>query len=357
MGLTGGPFVVLVALLAAAAVVACVRLLPRVGDGTPRQVLLRAGLMTGTQLVLVTAILVMVNSSFVFFASWSDLLGTDNSQANVVGGSAHAAMSPVSPAASIRPARDALSRSVPPNDGRLDSIVIRGPRTGLSAASFVYLPPQYSQPAYRNRRFPVVLVLTPDVRALMTRLRLPAVVAGRIAAGSVQPTVYVMVSPAGCVDVPGGRQDETFLSQDVPVAVAARYRVARDGRGWGVLGDSAGGYCAAKLVLGHSDRFTAGASAAAAYNAPAGDLYGRSTAIRDENDLVWRLRHRPSPPADLLTITGGGNEAQAREFAALIRPPMRGGTLKLTGGGALPTWQRDLPAVLTWLNQRLSAES
>jgi enterochelin esterase-like enzyme len=356
MGLTSGPFVVLLALLAAAASVACVRLLPRVRGGGPRQVLMRTGLVTGTELALLTAILVMVNSSFVFFASWTDLLGTDHSRLNVVGGSAQAASSATA-ASSVRPAYDVLSRTVPAKDGRLDSIVIHGPRSGLSAPSFVYLPPQYSQPAYRHKRFPVVLVLTADVRALMTRLRLPATAAGQIAAGSVQPTVYVMTSPAGCVDVPSGRHAEAFLSQDVPVAVGAAYRVARDGRGWGVVGDSAGGYCAAKLVLEHSDRFTAGASAAAAYSAPAGDLYGHSTAIRDENDLLWRLRHRPSPPADLLTIAGGGNEAQAREFAALIRPPMLSGTLNLTGGGTLPTWQRDLPAVLTWLSRRLSPES
>ena len=44
MGLTDGPFVVLLGILGLAAFVACVILLPRVAGGGPRQVVSRAGL-------------------------------------------------------------------------------------------------------------------------------------------------------------------------------------------------------------------------------------------------------------------------------------------------------------------------
>ncbi len=346
MGLTGLPFVGSLVLLAFAATVACVWALPRIG-GT----VARLALVLGTELGLTVATLAMANASFGFFASWPDLLGENGGGANVVAGQGVRG----APILSVRHVHDAIARTVPAKEGRLDPVVVRGPRSGLYAPAYVYLPPQYAQRAYRHTRFPVVLILTSDARGLVTRLRLPSVAAAAIARRALQPTVYVMTGPVGCVDVPEGRQYGTYLSQDLPMAVAGAYRVAQGDRGWGVLGDATGGYCAAKMVMEHSDRFTAGASAATTYAAPPGDLYGRSAAIRDENDLVWRLRHRPPPPADLVTIDGGAGAA--RPFAALVRPPMRGGVIALTGGdGALPTWRRDLPGILGWFDRRLGPE-
>jgi enterochelin esterase-like enzyme len=358
MGLTGGPFVVLLGVLGVAAFVACVVLLPRVGGDAPRQVAARAGLVVGSQSIVVFAVLVAVNSSFGFFGSWADLLGTDKSQVRIVGGSAATAPPAAVSQPSLRPTSDALSRGLSPNEGRLDAVVVRGLRSGITSAGYVYVPPQYSQSAYRHRRLPVVLVLTADAHATLTRLRLPSVAAGEIAGGAVQPTVYVVMRPVGaCVDAPGGQQADTFFTEDVPMAVAASYRVARDGAGWGVLGDADGGYCAAKLALRSGDRFAAAASAASAYGAPPGDLYGRSMAVRDENDLLWTLRHRSAPPAHLLVITAGGATEPARELTALARPPLSADSLTVAGGGTLPTWQRDLPAVLRWLSGRLSPEN
>ncbi len=353
MGLTGVPFMVTLGVPAAIAFVACVRLLPRLAGRSARQVLARAGLVTGTQLVVVFAVLVAVNSSFEFFGSWSDLLGTDNGRVNVVGGPRAAEPPAAAAGPSLRPARGTPAPAVPKKDGHVDAVVVHGARTGLTATSYVYTPPRYSRPG--ARRLPVVLVLTAQPSGLLTRLRLPEIVAGQIAAGALPPAVYVLTAPpAPCVDVPGGRQGETFLSQDLPMAVAASYHVAADG--WAVVGDASGGYCAAKLALAHSDRFTAAASAAASYGAPPGDLYGHSAAIRDENDLLWRLRHLPSPPVSLLVLAGRA-DARARLVPELVRPPGYAQVLTLTDGGALPAWRRDLPAVLRRLGRRLTLGS
>lgn len=348
-------FVASFVLLAAGVITACVRLLPRTGGDAAAHVLARAGLVVVGQAVLATAILVLLNTRFEFFASWSDLLGTDNRPATVVG--AATARAPVDPSASMRAGHDALTAGVPARDGRLDSVVIHGSRSGLAAPGYVYLPPQYFRTGRRHRRPPVVLVLTGDVRGTIDGLRLPEIVAGRVAAGALRPAVYVVLRPTSCVDAPGGRQEETLFAQDVPMAVSGAYHVARDGSGWGVLGDAAGGYCAAKLAIAHSDRFMAGAVAARAYTAPAGDLYDGSAAIHDENDLVWRLRHRPSPPARLICLVPPGGEAGARTLSGLARPPMMVQTMALTGGGALTTWRRDLPAVLRRLTGSLSPET
>ncbi|GAA4616174.1 alpha/beta hydrolase-fold protein [Actinoallomurus liliacearum] len=358
MGLTDGPFVILLGILGFAAFVTCVVLLPLVAGRGVRQASARAGLVVGTQSVVVFAVLVAVNSSFGFFGSWADLLGTDKSRVRVVGGTDATAPPAAAAQPSLRPRSDTLSRGLPAGEGRLDAVVFHGLRSGITATGYVYVPPQYSHHAYRSRRLPVVLVLTADVPGTLTRLRLPSVAAGQIAGGAVQPTVYVLMSPVGaCVDAPGGPQAGTFFAEDVPMAVTASYRVARDGPGWGVIGDAAGGYCAARLALRAGDRFTAAACAASSYGAPPGDLYGRSAAIRNENDLLWTLGHRPPPPAHLLVITAGGTTEPARRLTALVRPPASADSLTVTGGGTLPTWQRDLPAVLRWLSGRLSPES
>jgi enterochelin esterase-like enzyme len=358
MGLTDGPFVVLLGVVGLAAFVACVVLLPRVTADGPRQVASRAGLVVGTQLLVVFAILVAVNSSFGFFGSWADMLGTDKSKVRVVGGADPSSSPAAAAQPSLRPTSDALSRSLSPKEGRLDAVVFHGPRSGVTAPAYVYLPPQYSERAYRHQRLPVVLVLTADVHTAITHLRLPSVAAGQIAGRTVQPTVYVLMRPVGaCVDAPGGQQADTFFAEDVPMAVAASYRVAHDGPGWGVIGDADGGYCAAKLALEAGDRFTAAASAAASYGAPPGELYGHSATIRSENDLLWRLSHRPPPPAHLLVVTAGDATGPAQQLTALAKSPVQADSLTVAGGGALPTWQRDLPAVLRWLSGRLSPEN
>lgn len=386
MGLTGLPVVLTLAVVAFGAVVICVR---AGGRGLVRRILL----VSGTELALTAAALAVANAGFGFFSSWSDLLGAEGGRITV---SERQAGEPAP--RQIEHTRGDLAGAVPRRDGRLEAVVVHGPRSGLYANAIIYLPPQYSERAYRHTRFPVVLMITSDVRGLASRL--PRIVAGGIARHVLRPTVYAMVGPVGCVDVPAGRQYATFLSEDVPSAMAGEYRVTQ---GWGVLGDASGGYCAAALVLEHSDRFAAGVSAAPGYAPPPGD-YGRSSALRDENDLTWRLRNRPQPPADLtLVVTGtrrttgppsairpgassgrpGGDVAAARRtipatapaeartgtgvsagtaaggeraeaLAALARPPLRAGLLGLPeGSGPLVTWRRDLLAVLARLDQRL----
>ena len=144
--------------------------------------------------------------------------------------------------------------------GRLLQITIRGVRTGVdSGPGYVYLPPQYFQPAYRRVRFPVVLALTgyPGMAGgLVHRLGLPDVAARLLAARQIRPTVFVMlgVSPlmpldTECTDIPAGPQVESFLAQDVPRAIEETFRVTASAAGWGVIGYSAGGERAAKRAM------------------------------------------------------------------------------------------------------------
>ncbi|MCW2915959.1 MAG: putative esterase [Actinomycetia bacterium] len=317
MGLTGGFFIVIVVLTAVVFMVACVRLAPAVSGRGIRHVLARLGLVAASQVSLLAAVAVVVNSSFDFYSSWSDLLGTENGPVQV---SDHYHR-PERATEVLTSVSDQLKHQVPAEHGRLDPVLIHGVRTGLNAQSFIYLPPQYFKEP--KLRFPAVLVLSADPHAMIRDLD-----------PHTAPAVYVVTGPppGSCTDVPGGPQAESFLAQDVPDAVRGAYRI---NGGWGVLGDQVGGLCAAKLALRHSDLFLAAVSAATAYDLPYGDLYGRSAAIRNENDVRWRLQHRTPPPVDLLLT----DNSQSRQLAGLARPPLR---VELTR----ETWAHDLPVLL-----------
>jgi enterochelin esterase-like enzyme len=165
-----------------------------------------------------------------------------------------------------------------------------------------------------------------------------------------------------CTDVAGGgpRAGE-FWSMDVTSAVERTYRVSTDASGWGLVGDSTGGYCALKLAMLDSDRFSAAASLSGYFNAvqdgTTGDLYGGDPAFRQHNDLLWRIEHLPSPPiAALLTTsrTGETNYGPTMQFVRDAKPPMRVSTLiRASGGHNFNTWNAEVPAALQWLSSHL----
>jgi pimeloyl-ACP methyl ester carboxylesterase len=159
----------------------------------------------------------------------------------------------------------------------------------------------------------------------------------RLAARQIKPMVIVMlgVSPlmpldTECTDIPAGPQVESFLAQDVPRAIQHTFRVTTSSAGWGVIGYSTGGYCAAKLAMMYPDRYSAAVSMAGYYQALRGqfvpNLWGGSLAYRLENSPDWRLKHLPALPVSILATS-----SRARE--------------------------RSLPGTLTfleWLSQRLT---
>src|SRR4029078_6899970 len=90
----------------------------------------------------------------------------------------------------------------------------------------------------------------------------------------------------------------SYFAQDVPAAIASRFRVRPTG--WGAMGHSTRRYCAAQLAMLHSELFPAAASLSGYYNTlgdqSTGDLWGGSPVVRNLNHLEWRMAH-PSAPA------------------------------------------------------------
>jgi enterochelin esterase-like enzyme len=390
VGLTSGTFSWLMAAAAAGSLAAVVWAWPRLAGPHPAALAGRLAVLAGAQVLVVAAFLVWLNGYFAFYASWGELLGTPQ---------ARTAAAVTRVGTGLRPAGLSILRSGPgpvpwggamplaaarasvagpgelaaaPAAGELLQVELRGQRTGLSSGpGYVYLPPQYFQPAYARTRFPVLLALTGypgQAVDLVHQLGLPALAARLAALGRIRPAVIVMlnVSPllpmdTECTDAPGGPQVESFYAQDVPVAIEHEFRVTASPRGWGVLGYSTGGYCAAKLAMMYPSRFSAAVSMAGYYDAEWGyalrHQWGGSGAYQNENNLDWRLRQLPAPPVSVLVTSSRVGELSlpgTLRFLRLIHPPMRGYSLIVPQGGHnFGTWRRELPQSLEWLSQRL----
>lgn len=371
MSLTGLPLRVLLVIVMVIAIGAAIRFAPRVAGRRSAHVLGRLGIVLGCQICVIVTALDLVNASFAFYGSWGDLVGAGSSVSDV---GAHAAGGPraqPAPTAPVTADPRAPKYRLAAGQGRIDSIVIHGVRTAISEPAYVYLPPQYFARGHGALRFPVTVAFTGypgNAANLITHLGLPQAVAKEVAARRMPPTIVVMLRPSvspprdtECTDVPHGPQAETFFAEDVPAALAAVYRTSDHASGWSAMGDSTGGYCAVKLAMRHSDRYSAAVSLAGYYHAlqdfTTGNLYGHSRTYREENDLLWRLQHRPPPPVDLLLTTsrvGEKDYRQTREFLALVRPPTHVASITLPfGGHHFSTWQRELPSALRWLGARL----
>ncbi|QMU74903.1 esterase [Streptacidiphilus sp. PB12-B1b] len=379
MGLTSHKLQTLVAVFAVVCFAATVWLWPRLARGGWLALLGRIGMLLASQLLTLAAIGLAANNWGGFYSSWGDLLGTDQGgTATITNG--------VQPASAQRPGvpgvrvlgSKPVALMLPGSSGgggTLQKVVIDGSGTRLSEPAYVYLPPQYKDPAYAHHLFPVILVFTgyPGTpENLITRMKYPTIAAQAIHQNQLQPTVLVLMRPSvqmprdtECQDVPGGPQAETFFTRDLHQAMAARYRVGTAGSGWGVIGDSTGGYCALKLTMRHPEAFAAAASLSGYYKAAeddtTGNLFGGSQELRNQNDLMWRLKNLPAPSVSVLVASSRKGEFDYKateQFVAAVKEPMQVSSLILPSGGHnFDTWNRETPQALRWLGAKLHAAS
>jgi S-formylglutathione hydrolase FrmB len=379
VGLTSGSLLAFMLLVAIGLGAATIWWWPKFAGNGARMLLSRIGLFAGAQFTLMMVFLLAVNNYFLFYASWSDLLGTNHQPVHIQANSAIVAAQPKGtgrPLARQTTSYDKKGKPDPARDGQIEQVQIQGARTGLTTQALVFLPPQYFQKPFAKRHFPVVYDFTgfPGIpEQLVTRLKVPSTAAAAMNAGQIQPMIIVMMRPTPssvmpkdteCTDVPGGPQVLTFYTQDVAEALMSTYRVASSYHAWGALGDSTGGYCAVKLAMKASDRFTAAVSMAGYFfprqDWQTGDLYGGSKQVKNDNSLIWRLQHLPPPPISVLITTSPDGErdyGEARKFLQAARAPLMTDKVLVPGGGHNPrTWRRVLPSALLWLSQHLQQE-
>ncbi|MFG2694424.1 alpha/beta hydrolase [Kitasatospora sp. NPDC048407] len=365
--LTGVPIQIIASLLAIAAFAATMWLWPRLGGRSWRAWLGRLGAFFGTQIVVLAAMGLVANSYFGFYSTWSDLLGLDGSPGTVVN------HEPGGKAVSVTGEQKMYSSqgSAQDRSGVIQKVEIRGEHSGLTGTpAYVYLPPQYFQPAYAGTKFPMLLALSGypgTAEKLISLLQYPASTLKAIEAKEMPPTVLVMMRPTlvanrdtECMDVPNGPQAETFFTEDLPKAMSAAYRIDDRPEARAVIGDSTGGYCAVKFAMRKPDSYRAAIALSGYYevhNDPTtGDLFGGSAEVKQDNDLLWRLQNKPAPPVSLLLATSRNEEnyPATQQMIGAFKAPTQLSTITLdTGGHNFHTWTREIPPALTWLGSRL----
>jgi enterochelin esterase-like enzyme len=373
MGLTSHKVLALATALAAGLFVVTVLFWPRLARRNWRAVTGRVGLLLATQLALFTMVGLLANNSFLFYGSWADLVGREQTPGVVVD---HAAGTASAGSRSVqllgKQELDVTGPRGPRARGQIQKVLIEGRTSRIASPAYIYLPPEYFQPRYAKRTFPATVVLTgyPGVAMnLIKGLAYPQTALKLARAGKTQPMVLVMMRPTvapprdtECVDVPGGPQSETYFAEDVPQAVHASYRVGNTARNWGFVGDSTGGYCALKIAMHHPNVYGAGAGLSAYYKAAedvtTGDLFHGDEQARRRANLLWSLEHLPAPDVSLMVTTSTQGEANYRgtmKFVAKVKPPTRVSSMVLDSGGHnFNTWRREIPAMLEWLSGRLA---
>jgi S-formylglutathione hydrolase FrmB len=392
MALLGTSLIVVLALVAVSIPVATVLAWSRLGGPVLLRNVLRVGMLIAGQVATVLLAAVLANDYGQFYASWGDLVGTSSAPASIryygagatpasrSGSRTVPALSPGSGPTGSTGASGQLrvigdsswsSPSQWSTRGRLESVVISGSRSGLSTQAYVYLPPQYFWHSWAHRRFHGVEVLTGypgSVTSLLTRMNYPQMTLAALQRHRTQPMVYVLADSTvaaprdtECTDVPNGPQAQTFLSEELPSAVAGALRVQPTD--WGIIGTSTGGYCATKILMNHDAVFRAGVSLSGYFYArqdiTTGSLWGGSLRLRHLNDPEWMLAHHPAPPVSL--FIGVGKQETRRDgypdavrFLREVRPPMRvTAMIEPQGGHNYRTWNREIPVALHWLSVRL----
>ena len=347
MSLTGTPFF----LTAIAATVIAV-LLPfvlwgRVAGPPALRGAARLGMVLMAQATAVLTVFVAVNNSNGLYDSWSDLLGRGHHivTAPDLGpdglGGRTPDTGPRQPA-DFTPARDRrIGRGV-------IGTQLTGRVSGVRGEVYVWLPPQYYQPAYRGRKFPVVELLAGfpgTAKAWFGSLDVQTQLTPMMVSGQVAP--FILVSPrtslldsrdTGCANVAGVVNADTWLSVDVPRMVTDTFRAQTGAHGWAVAGYSAGAHCAVKLALAHPDRYRA-AVGLSGYNDPAAErasITGKNPTLRHKNNPLWILRHARTPPRTALYLSGAPRDGYRDGLAlrAAAKGPTRVDVFPVAAGTA-----------------------
>jgi len=350
----------------------------------------RGALLLFGELMAATAILVWVNiSNGGLVVSWQDLLGNQSTRGGVFAGQAGSVTLDPRPLPVARAAA-ASSDAVPaaasaalhavrfgPSAGGFEEATFRGPASGLDSQVYVWTPPQYASEPHAY--FPVLELLHGVVGSPDGWIG-PMNVVEHLEAAEQSAKVYpfILVVPVitpvpghvwpwndeECSDVPGDAKVDSWLTQDVRDLVISDFRAEPAADGWGLMGYSTGGFCAAKLVLQHPDRYQAAVSLAGYYT-PDSDVLTANESLDHANSPLWLLGHTRTPAVSLLMTASEQDRVDPAAETAQVLATTKANPLAratdvqsfvapLGGGHNQSAWEKMLPTAFTWLSQRLT---
>ncbi|WP_309094410.1 alpha/beta hydrolase-fold protein, partial [Streptomyces sp.] len=345
----------------------------RVRGPRPLRAAARTLMLLFAQGTAVALVFTLVNNANSLYDNWADLLGTgDHVQqaadlgADGTGGIALQRLPRVRQ--TFQPAAGPAMRAA----GGVRVTQLRGRVSGVNAEVYVWLPPQYDEPAYRHHRFPVVELLPGypgSAKAWFGSLRAHEQLEPLMRDARIAP--FILVAPrtnllagvdTGCADIPGTVNADSWLSVDVPKMVMDNFRARPAPGGWAVAGYSAGAHCAAKLAVAHPDRYRAAVSLSG-YDDPIGErdsLAAQTPALREANNPFLLLRRAPAPPRIALYLSGQPHDGY-EAGVALERIAKAPTTVHVVyvpesaGGHTLALWRPQIVPAFTWLTQQTGA--
>ncbi|MGW7003622.1 alpha/beta hydrolase [Streptomyces sp. NPDC054933] len=350
MSLTGTLFFFVLIAATVLMVLATLVLWGRIPGPQPARWLARLIMILLCQLTAISVVAVWINTSYGLYASWADLLGTNNN--------ANAAAMPGPPASQAK-----FSRS---GTGILDTY-FHGAHSKLSGQVIVWTPPEYDDPKNRNMKFPVLLLLhgvPGSPQSWLEHGGMPADFQKMVDQNKVHPFILAMpvINPGSvdtdCADIPG-RKVATWLSADVPSLIRDKFRTVPGPQGWGVMGFSTGGYCAAMLPLEYPKVFGAGAALdpdrlsgdpSVLPNAETRRLNSPTDMVKGSRAdvaifLATSKQDRFSQPFYIEQFARAAQGSKVRVKTELLA----------SGGHNYGTWTSEYPAAFGWLSQQLAA--
>lgn len=371
MSLTGTPFLCTLAALSVLAVALPLLLWSRPRGPRVVRAAARVLMLLFAQGTAVALVFVLVNNANNLYDTWGDLLGTGShvEQAADLGADGTGGIA----VARLPRVRQTFARGDGAGmhaAGGVRVTQLKGRVSGVNAEVYVWLPPQYDQPAYRRRAFPVVELLPGypgSPKSWFGPLAVHEQLLPLMRAGEIAP--FILVAPrttllpgvdTGCADVPGAVDADTWLSVDVPKMVRDNFRAQPAPRGWAVAGFSAGAHCAVKLAVAHPDRYRAAVSLSG-YNDPVGEpssLAAQDPALRRANNPWLLLRRAAVPPPVALYLSGqphdGYEDAVALEQEAKAPTTVHVVYLpKSAGGHNAALWRPQVVPAFRWLTTQM----
>ncbi|MEU4208493.1 alpha/beta hydrolase-fold protein [Streptomyces sp. NPDC026206] len=370
MSLTGTPFFLTTIVLVVLALALPLGLWGKVGGPALVRHATRFLMLLFAQVAAIAMVFVIVNNSNGLFDTWADLLGTGDH----VGAAADLGPDGTG-GKSLDGEPKVVQKFAPASDKRMGPGVqetkLKGRISGVEGEVYVWLPPQYDDPAHKGKKFPVVEVLPGfpgSAKAWFGTLNVNTQLKPMMEKGEVAP--FIIVAPrttllgdvdTGCANTPGKVNADTWLSVDVRKMVVDTFRVDDKPDGWAVAGYSAGAHCATKLAVAHPDRYRAGVSLSG-YNDPIGEsasLTAKTPELRDANNPWKMLQRAKTPPRVALFISGAEGDGYQSGLAIKqsAKPPTTvqvGMVPAGAGGHGTTVWKRQVPDVFRWLTKQVT---
>ncbi|MFJ9695206.1 alpha/beta hydrolase [Kitasatospora sp. NPDC101183] len=368
MQLTGTPFFILTVILVPVSIAVALLFWGKVRGPNPVRVLSRLVMIMFCQVTAVLMVFVMVNNANLIYGTWDDLLGTGDhvravpsvapldANGHPVGGGDAAKQPKVTQKFS-----SVDDRLVPKDVQKTD---LKGQVSGVDGEVLVWLPPQYDDPAFKDKKFPVVELIPGFPGSSSTwygSLKVSEQLKPLMQQGKVSP--FILVTPrtlllgsnqdAGCTDIPGKINADAWITRDVPQMVLDNFRADPNPDRWGIAGYSAGAHCALKLAVAHPNRYRAAISLSG-YNDPAGEpdsLVGKDPKLREANNPVTILKTAQTPPKVSLLIAGkkGDGLEDAQAVAAAAKDPTKVQIQETNGPHTTDMWKTMVPGVFEWM--------